>query len=184
MHASKPPDDVKGFYNRFKTELPLSPEEEEAKRLAEEEEGKKPKKKEAKKEAKKKKGKKDDGDDDKKSIVKIGPSEVVQKFDEFYEDYNNVWANRDESENPQQQYDQQMIIEEVMPEVYEELKKEVDDCIKTELENMKLIAGIKSKKKKGKKKKKKGKKQKGLKLPGLSKELKLKKPHELMSALV
>jgi len=70
-----------------------------------------------------------------------------------------------------------------MPEVYEELKKEVDECIKTELENMKLIAGIKSKKKK-KKKKKKSKKKKGMKLPGLSKELKAKKPHELMSSLV
>ena len=76
-----------------------------------------------------------------------------------------------------------MIAEEVMPEVYEELKKEVDECIKTELENMKLIAGIKSKKKK-KKKKKKSKKKKGMKLPGLSKELKAKKPHELMSSLV
>ena len=43
----------------------------------------------------------------------------------------------------------------------------VDDLIKIELENMRIIAGIKSKKKKkkGKKKKKKGKK-KGLKLPG------------------
>ena len=71
-----------------------------------------------------------------------------------------------------------------MPDVYEELKKEVDECIKTELENMKLIAGIKSKKKKKKKKKKKGKKKKALKLPGLSKELRGKKPHELMSALV
>lgn len=92
---------MKGFYNRLKTEVPLSPEEEEAKRLAEEEEGKsKGKKKEAKKEAKKKKGKKGDDDDDKKAIVKIGPSEVVQKFDEFYEDFNNVWANRDESDNP------------------------------------------------------------------------------------
>ncbi len=71
-----------------------------------------------------------------------------------------------------------------MPEVYEELKKEVDECIKTELENMKLIAGIKSKKKKKKKKGKKGKKKKGMKLPGLTKELKAKKPHELMSTLV
>jgi hypothetical protein len=78
MHASKPPDDVKGFYDRLKTELPLSPEEEEAKRLAEEEEGKsKGKKKEAKKAAKKKKGKKGDDGDEKAQIVKIGPSEVV-----------------------------------------------------------------------------------------------------------
>ena len=71
-----------------------------------------------------------------------------------------------------------------MPEITEELKAEVDDCIKTELENMRLIAGIKAKKKKGKKKKGKKKKKKGLKLPGLSKELKAKKPHELMSTLV
>jgi len=49
---------------------------------------------------------------------------------------------------------------------------------------MRIIAGIKSKKKKGKKKKKKSKKKKGLKLPGLSKELKAKKPFELMSTLV
>jgi IQ and AAA domain-containing protein len=32
--------------------------------------------------------------------VKIGPSEVVQKFDEFYDDFNQIWSNRDESENP------------------------------------------------------------------------------------
>jgi len=44
----------------------------------------------------------------------------------------------------------------------------VDDMIKTELDNMRLLAGGKGKKKKGKKKKKKGKKKKkkGLKLPG------------------
>jgi hypothetical protein len=45
-----------------------------------------------------------------------------------------------------------MIRDEIMPELTEELKIDVDDCIKTELENMKLIMGIKSKKKKGKKK--------------------------------
>lgn len=78
IHASKPPDDIKKFYDRLKTEEPLSPEEEEAKRLAEEEESKtKGKKKEAKKEAKKKKGKGGGDDDDKKAIVKIGPTEVV-----------------------------------------------------------------------------------------------------------
>jgi len=49
--------------------------------------------------------------------LKIGPSEVVQKFDEFYEDYNGIWANRDESENYQQHYDVAMGKEEVMPSV-------------------------------------------------------------------
>lgn len=103
IHASKPPNDVKKFYDRNKTEIPLSPEEEEAKRLADEEaeKAKKGKKKDGKKDGKKKGKKKGDDKDEKLQIVKIGPSEVVQKFDEFYDDFNKVWTNRDESENPQ-----------------------------------------------------------------------------------
>ncbi len=78
MHASKPPEDVKKFYDRLKTELPLSPEEEEAKRLQDEEDAKsKGKKKDAKKDAKKKGKKKGDDGEEKLQIVKIGPSEVV-----------------------------------------------------------------------------------------------------------
>ena len=46
----------------------------------------------------------------------------------------------------------------------EEYKKDVDELLKIELENMKILAGIKIKKKKKKKPKKK--KKKGLKLPG------------------
>jgi IQ and AAA domain-containing protein len=57
-----------------------------------------------------------------------------------------------------------------MPILEEEYKKQVDDMMNVELENMKLLfgAGGKKKKKKGKKKGKKGKKKKakGLKLPG------------------
>jgi hypothetical protein len=49
---------------------------------------------------------------------------------------------------------------EVMPSVEEEYKKDVDDLLKVELENMKLLAGIKSKKKKKKGKKKSKKKEK------------------------
>ena len=33
LHANKPPEDLKAFYERFNVETPLSPEEEEAKRL-------------------------------------------------------------------------------------------------------------------------------------------------------
>ena len=102
----------------MKTETPLSPEEEEAKRLEEEEKGKKKKKGEKKKA--KKKGKKGDKDDDKVQTVKIGPSEVVQKFDEFYEDYNNVWANKDEVENYLQHHENDMAKDTVRPTVEEE----------------------------------------------------------------
>jgi len=62
-----------------------------------------PKGKGKKEEPKKGKGKKNaaagDDDADDKQVVKIGPSEIVQKFDEFYEDYNGIWANKDESDN-------------------------------------------------------------------------------------
>lgn len=40
--------------------------------------------------------------------MKIGPSEVVQKFDDFYAEYNEDWANRDERDNKEQNYDRIM----------------------------------------------------------------------------
>lgn len=57
---------------------------------------------------------------------------------------------------------------EVLPLLEEEYKTTVDEMIKVELDNIRLLSGGKGKKKKGKKKKKKGKKKKkkGLKLPG------------------
>ena len=63
-----------------------------------------------------------------------------------------------------------MAREEVMPTVEKELKKEVDDMIKMELETLKTQLHGAKKKKKSKKKKKKGKKKKkkSLKLPGAS----------------
>jgi CelD/BcsL family acetyltransferase involved in cellulose biosynthesis len=104
-HMNKIPEDIKPFYDRFNVEAPLSPEEEEAKRLAEEEAAGKKKKKTEKKKEKKKKGKKKKDDDDGVAIIKIGASEVVQKFDEQYEDYTETWVNRDETENYKQTYD-------------------------------------------------------------------------------
>jgi hypothetical protein len=72
LHANKPPDDLKEFYDRFKVETPLSPEEEEAKRLEDEEKAKgKKKKTEKKKEGKKKKKKGDKDDDEDKAIIKF-----------------------------------------------------------------------------------------------------------------
>lgn len=126
QHNNKPPEDLKEFYDRYKLETPLSPEELEAKKLQEEEDAKnKAKKKDGKKDAKKdNKGKKKKGDDDeeKVQVVKVQITEVVQKFDGFYEDYNEVWANRDETENYEQKHDVPMAKEEVMPQVEEAYK--------------------------------------------------------------
>jgi len=150
----------------------MSPEEEAAAKAEEEGAGGGKKKAEKKKEAGKKKGKggkkgKDDGGDGPEAL-NIGPSEIVQRFDEQYEDFNENWNQRDESENYKQEYDVDLTKQEVLPILEEEYKLQVDEMIKTELENMRLLAGGKGKKKKGKKKKKKGKKKKkkGLKLPG------------------
>jgi hypothetical protein len=105
-HGGKPPDDLKDFHNRFNVETPLSPEEEEAKKLEDEEaaKGKKKKKDDKKKDTKGKKKKKggkgdDDDNDPTKNLAMIGPSEVVQKFDEFHQEYNEEWGNKDEAEN-------------------------------------------------------------------------------------
>lgn len=84
------------------------------------------------------KGKGDDGDD--KQVAKIGPSEVVLKFDEFYRDYNLDWANRDETKNPDQAYDRDMAVIAVRPEVEKKKTKLVDDMIKQELANMMVLA--------------------------------------------
>ena len=46
-----------------------------------------------------------------------------------------------------------MAKDEVMPDLQDEYKKEVDELIMIELENMRIIAGIKAKKKKKKSKK-------------------------------
>ena len=75
---------------------------------------------------------------------------------------------------------------EVMPVLEDKFKKDIDDMINIELENIKLLAAggkkKKGKKKKGKKKKKKGKK-KGLKLPGY-KMIKDYKPQEILVQLI
>lgn len=82
----KPPDNLDKFYTRNDLETPLSPEDEEKKAAEEESKGKKEKKGKDKGKGKGKKGG-GGGDDDGPKLMKVGPTEVVQKFDEFYEDY-------------------------------------------------------------------------------------------------
>merc|ERR1712151_531806 len=91
-----------------------------------------------------------------KKMLKIGPSEIVKKFDLFYAEYNGVWATRDERLNPDQGYDKVMLRNEIMPQIEKDYKASVDIMIKSELENLRAISGSKGKKKKkGKKAKKK-----------------------------
>lgn len=81
---------------------PLSPEEEAALEAAKDEKGKKKgEKKDGKKDGKGKKGggksKDNDAEDRVFKGTTVGPSEVVMKFDEFYNDYENIWGKREDS---------------------------------------------------------------------------------------
>jgi len=124
----KIPNDLEKFNKRFEEQPATTPEEEAAMKQAEEDAANaKAKKKEKKKKKKGKKGAKDKSAD---TPVIVGPNELVRKFDVFYEDYNNKWANRDETANTDQKYDKAMAREEVMPEVQKALTEEVDNLIK------------------------------------------------------
>ena len=179
-NLGKIPDDLKEFHERHNVvETPEGEEGEDGAPKAEKKEkGDKKEKKDKKEKGKKKgkKGKKAAGED--MDATKLGPAETVQKFDEFYQDFNDTWATRDEAENYKQEHDVALAKEQVKPVLEKEFTKQIDEMIKIELENLKeMQGGGKKKKKKGKKKGKKGKKkkEKPLKLPG-AKYLKGKEP--------
>lgn len=100
-HTGKIPEDIKPFYDRFNTKDSNNPEEALAQKAADEEEASKKKKKvdkKAKKVAKSKKNKGDD-EDDSKQAIKLGTSEIVTKFDDFYEEWKVEWDQKDETHN-------------------------------------------------------------------------------------
>ena len=78
----KPPADIKAFYERFNVAAPKDGDDEE------EEPKEKKKKKDKAKKKKKGKKKKDDGDE-KQEVIKIGPTEVITKFEEENEEFIN-----------------------------------------------------------------------------------------------
>ncbi|KAM4611151.1 dynein regulatory complex protein 11-like, partial [Discoglossus pictus] len=93
---------------------------------------------------------------------KMAPSNFLPDIVSTNGKYQGVWQNRDEISNLQQAHDAQLIKEEKRKEVEEEVRIQVDELMRQELQNLKLsVDRDKNKKKKGKKggkKKKKGKK--------------------------
>jgi len=87
--TGKPPADFEKFYE--KVEVDPNAEAEDAEAAG----GKK-----GKEAAKKGKGKGgDDGEEKEDKLAKIGPNELVKKFEGFYDDYQMKWDARDESSN-------------------------------------------------------------------------------------
>lgn len=139
-HQGKIPDDLEAFHKRFDVEDPKKGGEEEE----DDDKGKKKGKKGGGKKAPKGKGKKKKGaGDDKPAVVKVGPTETVRHFETFYKNYNDTWATRDESENYKQEYDLDLAKQEMEPVLKKRYNEEIDEMLKIELENMKLLSGVK-----------------------------------------
>lgn len=136
---------------------------------------KKPEKKAEKKAEKKEKGsKKTPKEEPPREMPKLqGKTELTSSMFQYVKEFEEVWENRDESENFQQRHDVELAKDVVRPGVFEEIRRQVDEMLIMNLKKIRIqIAPGKGKGKKGKgkgKKGKKGKKEKGKKkkpLPG------------------
>uniref|UniRef100_A0A672RTX3 IQ motif containing with AAA domain 1 n=1 Tax=Sinocyclocheilus grahami TaxID=75366 RepID=A0A672RTX3_SINGR len=112
------------------------------------------------------KGKKGKGDtEEEEKGWKMTPSNFLPAVVEGAKLYKEVWHNRDEKQNFAQCFDAQLVREEKRLGVEEELRVQVDELMRQELKNLKLVVdrdrGKKKKKvKKSSKKRKTGKKKK------------------------
>ncbi|XP_075036492.1 dynein regulatory complex protein 11 isoform X1 [Mixophyes fleayi] len=152
IFAQKTPEEVAA-------ELAAKEEAKDKKKKGKKEKGKK----KGKKEKDKAKGKKGKGkEQEEEPGWKMSPSQFLPGITSANHTYEGVWQNRDESWNLHQTHDSELIKEDKRKEVEEEIRIQVDELMRQELQNLKLaVDRDKSKKKKGKKggkKKKKGKK--------------------------
>ena len=101
-------------------------------------------------------------------VVKEMKSEFIADIEQSVKKFIDRWQDRDESGNFSQKYDPELVKEQLRPLVFEEVRVEVDEEMRSLLENLVDMVeaekaaqrGAKWKKKKKKKKKKKGKKDK------------------------
>ncbi|CAH8544129.1 unnamed protein product [Schistosoma curassoni] len=92
---------------------------------------------------------------------KFSPSAFLGEIHEGCHNYQALWKNRDESDNFQQHYDEEIIKEDKRLEVETEIRVQVDELLREELRNLKIAIDkerVQRKKKSRAKKGKKGKK--------------------------
>ncbi|XP_030045729.1 dynein regulatory complex protein 11 [Microcaecilia unicolor] len=161
------PEEIDGGSQLIFAEKSPQQVKEEMQKMEEEKQAKKEKKKE-KKEAKAK-GKQKGEKEEAQGLV-LNPSKFLPDVTEGDKTYKKIWRHRDESHNLNQSFDAELIKEEKRKEVEEEIRIQVDELMREELQKLKMAVdrdmGIarkgKAKGKKGKKKGKKGKKEKDL----------------------
>lgn len=98
-------------------------------------------------------GKKGKDEGEEEELHDVGPSAVVQMFVEHINAYTETWENRDESNNFDQRHDIELSRQNVYPIVEAELRALVDDQMREELANLKILFGESKKKKPPKAKK-------------------------------
>eukprot|EP00927_Polykrikos_kofoidii_P073274 TRINITY_DN6931_c0_g2_i1.p1 TRINITY_DN6931_c0_g2~~TRINITY_DN6931_c0_g2_i1.p1 ORF type:complete len:859 (+),score=195.27 TRINITY_DN6931_c0_g2_i1:130-2706(+) len=139
------PAEFDEFYQRFDKEEEVEDAGKDAKGKGKDAKGKDAKGKDGKD------GKK--GKDAKGKVVEeeqphdVGPSAVVQQFVEHINQYSEMWENRDESENFDQRHDVELARKQVFPIVEAELRAVVDELMKEELANLKVLFAEAKKKK-------------------------------------
>uniref|UniRef100_A0A667W7X3 Zgc:153738 n=1 Tax=Myripristis murdjan TaxID=586833 RepID=A0A667W7X3_9TELE len=109
----------------------------------EEEANDKPKGKEEKKDkGKKDKGKKDkgkDGQEEEEAGLKMLPSAFLSDLEVGNKTFEDVWQNRSESTNFSQRHEAELIKEEKRKEIEAEIRLKVDELMRQELANWKLV---------------------------------------------
>ncbi|XP_047551877.1 IQ and AAA domain-containing protein 1-like [Lutra lutra] len=138
-----PDESVGGSYLIFADKTPeqvkmeLEAEIQESKRKDQE---KNKEKEKEKKERKQKKGKKDKtrkGEAD--TMLKVWPSKFIPVINAGHEEYINVWKNRYKNIYPKQSFDPETLQVEKRKEVEQEIRIQVDELMRQELKNLRLV---------------------------------------------
>merc|ERR1711991_1307726 len=105
------------------------------------------------KDKKDKKSKDKGGDDDAPAMPKLqGKTETTNGMDAMVNEYEGTWESKDESDNFQQKHDVELSKQVVRPNVYEDIRKQVDEMLIMNLKKIQLqIAPTGKKGKKSKK---------------------------------
>ncbi|CAK9091174.1 Dynein regulatory complex protein 11 (IQ and AAA domain-containing protein 1), partial [Durusdinium trenchii] len=149
------PEDLGGFYLAKNPH----PEEDESGEGDANKGGGKDAKKGGKKDAKKDAKKGGEEEEVEKIPPLSGPSVFSQTLKDSLDRYDEIWLERDESDNFQQKHDVSLAKNVVRPNVEEEVRENVDKMLVVQLQNLKTqLEAAASGGKKGKKKKDKGKK--------------------------
>ncbi|XP_077854322.1 IQ and AAA domain-containing protein 1-like [Macaca mulatta] len=123
------------FIGMVRMELETQVQENKKKEQEKRKEKGKDEKKKKKKKGKEEKSKKGEVD----AVLQVLPSKCIPMISAGHEEYLNTWKNRCESIHPSQNYDSETLREEKRKEVELEIRIQVDELMRQELRNLRLV---------------------------------------------